>query len=96
MLCLELPKTCDVTVTQRMCEEVYSVPDFIPIRDKYVKVSRQTADGVLSFLYVDGAYSFKIIKQGKPVEDRTVDCAEFFKLIKQYCGIDFDATDLKK
>ena len=85
-----------MSVTRRMCEEVYSAPVFIPIRDQYVKVSRQTADGVLSFLYVDGEYSFKTIKQGKPVEDRKVDCAEFFKLIKQHCGINFDATDLKK
>ena len=73
--------------------EVYTVPAFIPIRDKYVKISKQTNDSIYSFLYVDGGYNFKIIKQGKPVEDKTLDCEEFFKLIHQRCGVEFEATE---
>ena len=77
-----------------MCEAVYSVPVFIPIRDKYVKVSLQTQDSVLSFLYMDGVYNFKVIRHGKPVEERNLSCAEFFQLIKELCYIDFEPSEL--
>ena len=77
-----------------MCEAVYSVPVFIPIRDKYVKVSLQTQDSVLSFLYMDGVYNFKVIRHGQPVEERNLSCAEFFQLIKELCHIDFEPSEL--
>merc|ERR1712241_180526 len=92
----ELPRTSDRETTLRMCREVYTVPHFIPIRDKYVKISKQTNDAILSFLYVDGTYNFKVIKKGKPVEEKSLDCVEFFELIQERCGIKFDATELTK
>ena len=79
-----------------MCQDVYTVPAFIPIRDKYVKVSKQTNDSIISFLYVDEVYNFKIIKKGKPVEDKVLICSEFFKMIKDYCGVQFLEDELKK
>ena len=79
-----------------MCQDVYTVPAFIPIRDKYVKVSKQTNDSIISFLYVDEVYNFKIIKKGKPVEDKVLTCSEFFKMIKDYCGVQFLEEELKK
>ena len=88
-----LPRTSDRETTLRMCEEVYTVPAFIPIRDKYVKISKQTNDSIYSFLFVDGGYNFKVIKKGKPVEDRNLDCEEFFKLIHQRCGVQFEASE---
>ena len=92
----ELPKTSDQEVTLQMCQDVYNVPAFIPIRDKYVKVSKQTNDAIISFLYVDEVYNFKVIKKGKPVEDKTLTCSEFFKMIKDYCGVHFQEAELKK
>ena len=91
-----LAKVSDRETTLRMCEEVYTVPDFIPIRDKYVKVSKQTNDSILSFLYVDGSYVFKVIKKGKPVEEKSLDYVEFFQLIQERCGIEFEASELSK
>ena len=81
-------------MTLAMCEAVYTVPVFIPIRDKYVKVSRQTNDSVISFLYTDDVYNFKIIRHGKPVEEKNLSCEEFFQLIKELCNIEFEPTDL--
>ena len=77
-----------------MCEAVYTAPVFIPIRDKYVKVSRQTEDSILSFTFMDGIYNFKVIRQGKPVEERNLSCEEFFQLIKVKCYIEFEPTEL--
>ena len=77
-----------------MCQAVYTVPVFIPIRDKYVKVSRQTNDSVISFLYTDGVYNFKVIRHGKPVEEKNLSCEEFFQLIKELCIIEFEPTEL--
>lgn len=91
-----LPTTSDKETTLRLCREVYTVPDFIPIRDKYVKISKQTNDSILSFLYVDGSYTFKIIKKGKPVEECKLDYVEFFKLIKDRCGVEFEASEFIK
>jgi len=92
----KLPRTSDQSVTLQMCQDVYTVPAFIPIRDKYVKVSKQTNDSIISFLYVDEVYNFKIIKKGKPIEDKVLTCSEFFKMIKDYCGVQFREEELKK
>ena len=81
-------------MTLAMCKAVYTAPVFIPIRDKYVKVSRQTEDSIFSFSFMDGVYNFKVIRQGKPVEEKKISCEEFFQLIKVKCYIDFEATDL--
>ena len=88
-----LPRTSDRETTLRMCREVYTVPAFIPIRDKYVKISKQTNDSCYSFLYLDGSYNFKVIKKGKPVEEKNLDCEEFFKLVHQLCGVKFENTE---
>ena len=88
-----LPRTSDRETTLRMCREVYTVPAFIPIRDKYVKISKQTNDSIYSFLYLDGSYNFKVIKKGKPVEEKNLDCEEFFKLVHQLCGVNFENTE---
>merc|ERR1711936_1353270 len=91
-----LPSTSDRETTLRLCQEVYTVPAFIPIRDKYVKISKQTSEGILSFLFVDGSYTFKVIKKGKPVEERNMECEEFFKLIKERVGVQFEVSELTK
>ena len=90
------PLTSDRQTTLRLCREVYTTPAFIPIRDKYVKISKQTNDAILSFLYVDGTYAFKVIKKGKPVEERSLQCAEFFKLIYQLCGVEFEPSEFTR
>ena len=50
-------ETSDREVTLRLCKEVYQVPYFIPIRDKYVKMSRQTHDSKIDFFYSGAADS---------------------------------------
>ena len=92
----ELPKTSTQDMTLGMCNAVYTVPDFIPIRDKYVKISKQTEEGILSFFYIDEVYNFKMHKQGKTVENKDVDYKEFFDLITQHCGVEFKAIPLIK
>jgi len=79
------PVTCDRSKTLEMCYDVYTVPYFINIRDKYIKVSRQTDDGVFSFLYVDGIYNFKFIRRGKSLESKDVDFNEFCQLLEKHC-----------
>ena len=59
-------------------------------------MSKQWTDGVISFMYVDGNYNFKIIQRGKPVENRDVDFKEFFKLIQKHCNIQFDEEEFKQ
>ena len=83
-----LPKTSHQLETHALCEVLYTTPVFIPIRDKYVKVSRQTEDSIFSFSFMDGIYSFKVIRKGKPVEERNLSCEEFFHLIKVKCYSD--------
>jgi len=92
----KLPKICDKAKTLQMCQDVYTVPDCIPIRDVYVKVSKQWNDGVYSFMYVGGNYNFKVIQRGKPIENRDIDFKEFFQLIKKYCNIQFDEEPVKQ
>ena len=92
----ELPKTSTQDMTLGMCNAVYTVPDFIPIRDKYVKISKQTEEGILSFFYIDEVYNFKMHKQGKTVENKDVDYKEFFDLITKHCGVEFKAIPLIK
>jgi len=90
------PLTCDRSKTLEMCNDVYTVPYFIPIRDKYIKVSRQTDDGVFSFLYVDGIYNFKFIKRGKSLESRDVDFKEFCRLLEKHCYFKAEKLEIKE
>ena len=39
-----LPRPSDRETTLQLCSQLYTSPGFIPIRDKYIKISRQTND----------------------------------------------------
>ena len=82
--------------TLEMCTNVYEGPGFIPIRDKYVKIARQTHDSKLDFMYCDDAYVMKIFHKGKPKEVKNLDSTQFFQLAKEYCNIDFEVTEIPK
>ena len=78
-----------------MCKALYSVPDFIPVRDKYVKISRQFDQGTFSFHVQDGTYNFKHFRRGQLIENKDVDFKEFYKLVETHCDIKFNVEPFK-
>ena len=90
-----LPITCERDQTLGMCKALYSVPDFIPVRDKYVKISRQFDQGTFSFHVQDGTYNFKHFRRGQLIENRDVDFKDFYKLVEMHCHIKFTVEPLK-
>ena len=85
----------DRETTLRLCREVYEVPAFIPIRDKYVKVSRQTHDSKIDFFFTDGQYSLKVFYQGKPTEVKTgLNYQTFFELLNKMCNLNAKPMEL--
>ena len=88
-----IPSTREVTL--QLCTEVYQVPDFIPIRDKYVKISRQTDDSKIDFFYTEGKYVFKLFQKGKPVETKEdLDWEEFFNRVNKMCNVGLTPAEL--
>ena len=74
--------------TLQLCKEVYEVPYFIPIRDKYVKIARQTNDSKIDFFYSEGRYVYKVFHKGSVIETKTdLDCEQFFKMINKMCNL---------
>jgi len=87
-------KTSDRESTLELCKNVYEGPGFIPIRDKYVKMARQTHDSKIDFMFVDGSYSLKIFNKGRPIEERSLDYKQFFQLVKEMCNLEFEAVEI--
>ena len=88
------PKTSDRETTVQLCKTVYESPEFIPIRDKYVKIALQNHNSKLDFLFSDGCHTFKIFHKGKPKEVRHLDFKEFFRLINEMCNLDLPTIEL--
>eukprot|EP00092_Neocalanus_flemingeri_P077105 GFUD01095703.1.p1 GENE.GFUD01095703.1~~GFUD01095703.1.p1 ORF type:complete len:280 (-),score=87.59 GFUD01095703.1:257-1096(-) len=89
-------KTSDRESTLELCKNVYEGPGVIPIRDKYVKIALQTQDSKIDFFFNDGSYSLKIFSKGRPREERSLDCMQFFQLVKEMCNLEFEATEIVK
>ena len=88
-------ETSDRETTLRLCREVYEVPAFIPIRDKYVKVSRQTHDSKLDFFFTEGNYSLKVFHKGQPTELKTgLDYKTFFDLLNKMCNMNAEPFEI--
>ena len=77
-----------------MCQELYDSPGVIPIRDIYVKISLQTSNSRLDFR--SGLYSLKVFTRGQVTEERELGSTEFFNLVRERCGLQFDVGEFLK
>merc|ERR1712029_179767 len=90
-----LAAVSDRETTLRLCREVYEVKAFIPIRDKYVKVSRQTNDSKIDFFFTEGQYSLKVFYKGQPKENKTgLDHKTFFELLNKMCNLNLEPMEI--
>jgi len=88
-------ETCQAEDTRELCRQLYATPEFVPIRDKYVKIALQTNDSKQDFLFTEGNYVYKSFKQGKPVETRTdLNHKQFFQLIKEKCNLNYEPFEI--
>ena len=90
-----LPKTSKRGDTLEMCKCLYECPEYIPIRDKYVKISRQTDDSRLDFYYSAGSYIFRKYQRGEKTKElKDMESVEFFQLIKEMCSLEFEISSI--
>ena len=89
------PIKSDHKMVLQLCQEVYTSPDYIPIRDEYVLVSSQTNDSKINFSFMEGQYSYKVFNKSQLVEAKTgLDNRTFFQLLNKMCKMDVQPIDL--
>ena len=60
-----------------------------------MKISRQTDDSKIDFLYTEGKYVFKLFQKGTPVETKEdLDWEEFFNLVNKMCNVSLTPAEL--
>ena len=91
-----MPRIVNKKETLKMCQELYDAPGVIPIRDIYVKISLQTSNSRLDFRYSAGLYSLKVFTRGQVTEERELGSTEFFNLVRERCGLQFDVGEFLK